>query len=276
MWWDRSRVHVWDGRESVVKDDVILWRNSSRSGVKDESHATCMERRVPEINSDSASWFPFRSSGTARTLSSRIQNVYRTKQSVKSFNRNIRLSDAMKSRIWCDARVVQRETIVSLGCCLKGKRPEHSVDHLRPHSYAVQKKSSSRKGEHLIFILNDAILMMSPDGAEGYFLIRAINVIKKSFVGKCAVVGVIMFNAPTYLGQNFFKSLCGKDRLVDGEIPHEVDVNKITDVIAKRRASPNPSARQKSRHLRDQSRLGGYDLIHAHAVARENMLRAPN
>jgi hypothetical protein len=159
---------------------------------------------------------------------------------VKSFNRDIRLSDAVKSRIWCDARVVQRETIVSLGCCLKGKRPEHSVDHLRPHPYAVQKKSPSRKGEHLIFILNDAILMMSPDGAEGYFLIRAINVIKKSFVGKCAVVGVIMFNTPTCLGQNFFKSLCGKDRLVDGEIPHEVDINEITDVIAERRTSPNP------------------------------------
>ena len=147
MWWDRSRVHVWDGRERVVKDDVILWRNSSRSGVKYESHATCMEGRVPEINSNSASWFPFRSSRTTGTLSSRVQNVYRTKQSVKSFNRDIRLSDAMKSRIWCDAGVVQQETIVSLGCCLKGKRPEHSVDHLRPHPYAVQKKSSSRKGD---------------------------------------------------------------------------------------------------------------------------------
>ena len=210
MWWDRSRVHVRDGRESVIKDDVILWRNSSHSWVKDESHTTCMEGRVPEINSNSASWFPFRSSGTARTLSSRIQNVYRTKQSVKSFNRDIRLSDAVKSRIWCDARVVQRETIVSLGCCLKGKRPEHSVDHLRPHSYAVQKKSSSRKGEHLIFILNDAILMMSPDGAEGYFLIRAINVIKKSFVGKGAVVSVIMFNAPTCLGHNFSNAFAAR------------------------------------------------------------------
>jgi hypothetical protein len=118
---------------------------------------------------------------------------------VKCFYRDVRLGDAVQSRVWRNAGVVQRETIVSLCCRFKSKRPKHGVDHLRPHSYAVQKESPCRKGEHLIFILNDAILVMGADGAEGYFLISAIDVIKKSFVGEGAVVGVIMFHPSTCL-----------------------------------------------------------------------------
>ena len=221
------------------RNDVILWRNSSRFRVKDECHTSCMKRRMPEIYADPTLGFPFRSARTARALRSGIQNINWTKQCVKSFDRDVRLRDAVKSRVWSDARVVQQETIMSLRCSLKGKRPEHGVDHLRPHSYAVQKKSYGRECEHLVLILDDAVLMVSSNGAEGDFLIGTVNVVEESLVSEHAVVGMIMFHTPSRLQKHFFEGFCREDCLVDGEISHKVHVHEIADVIAKCRATPN-------------------------------------
>ena len=55
-----------------------------------------------------------------------------------------------------------------------------------------------------------------------------------------------------------------------------MNVNKITDMIAKHSTTPNAAAHEKTKHLWDEPRLGGYNLINQDTVARKNVLRATN
>jgi hypothetical protein len=65
-------------------------------------------------------------------------------------------------------------------------------------------------------------------------------------VSERAVVGVIMLNKSLRLSHDLFKGVHGEDSFIHREIPHEMNINKITNVIAKCSAPPDTSARKKT------------------------------
>ena len=134
----------------------------------------------------------------------------------------------------------------------KGKGPKHRVNHLRPHSNAMQKESPGGQSEHLVFVLDDAILVMGADGAKSYLLGLTIDFIEETFVGECAVIGMVVLDGAIGLGHDLLEGLYGQNRLVHREIPHEVDVDEITDMITKCGTSPNAATCEETGHLRDE------------------------
>jgi hypothetical protein len=92
---------------------------------------------------------------------------------------------------------------------------------------------------------------MSADVAEVYLLVLAIDLIQESLVSKGAVVGMLVLDGAVSLRHNLLESLHCKDSLVDSEVTHEMDVDKVTDVVTEGSAAPNVSACEEARHLRD-------------------------
>ena len=60
-----------------------------------------------------------------------------------------------------------------------------------PH--AMEKKSAHAKGELLIAILNDFILVVGPNSTEGDLLTFVIDILVETLVTKPAVICMIMF-----------------------------------------------------------------------------------
>ena len=92
---------------------------------------------------------------------------------------------------------------------------------------------------------------MSADVAEVYLLVLAIDLIQESLVSKGAVVGMLVLDGAVSLRHNLLESLHCKDSLVDSEVTHEMDVDKVTDVVTEGSAAPDASACEEARHLRD-------------------------
>ena len=109
---------------------------------------------------------------------------------------------------------------------------------------------------------------MGADGAKSYFLGLPIDFVEKSFVGECAVIGMVVLDGAIRLGHNFLEGLDGQNCLVHCVVAHEMDVDEITDVITKGGTSPNATTCEEAGHLRDEPWLGGDDLINGHTIAR--------
>ncbi len=103
----------------------------------------------------------------------------------------------------------------------------------------MQEKSSSRQSEPPIFVFDDAILVMSTNDAKCYLLVLPIDLIQKTFMCERAVVGMIMLDGAVGLSHDLFESLDHQNCLVHRVILHEVDVNKVTNMITKCSATPN-------------------------------------
>ena len=88
--------------------------------------------------------------------------------------------------------------------------------------------------------------MVGTNCTKCYLLILAIHLIQKSLVSERTIVGLIMLNKSLRLSHDLFEGVHCKDSFVHHEIPHEMNVNKITNVIAKRSAPPDTSARKKT------------------------------
>jgi hypothetical protein len=102
---------------------------------------------------------------------------------------------------------------MSLGSCFKSKWPEDCINHLRPHSNAMEEKGSGRQSEHLIFIFDNAILMVSAYGTKGNLLVLPIDLFKKTFVCKCTIIRMVVLNSLTAIGPYFAHSffwLCSR------------------------------------------------------------------
>ena len=80
---------------------------------------------------------------------------------------------------------------------------QNTVNHLWPHSNAMQKKCSGCQSEHLVLVLvlYDAILVMSANSTESNLLVLTNDLVKKTFMSECTVIGVIC------LRHDFFESL---------------------------------------------------------------------
>ena len=88
--------------------------------------------------------------------------------------------------------------------------------------------------------------MMGTNCTKCYLLILAIHLIQKSLLSERAVVGVIMLNKSLRLSHDLLEGVHGEDRFVHHEILHEMNVNKITNVITKCSAPPDTSACKKT------------------------------
>ena len=62
--------------------------------------------------------------------------------------------------------------------------------------------------------------MMSANGAEGYLLVLAIDLIQEALVSKGAVIGMVVLDGVISLRHHFLKSLHGKYCFIDSEILH--------------------------------------------------------
>ena len=114
--------------------------------------------------------------------------------------------------------------------------------------------------------------MMSANGAEGDLLVLVINLIQESLVSKGAVIGMVVFDRAISLCHHLLESLHCKDSLVDSEVTHEMDLDKITDVVAEGCAAPNASACEEARHLGDETWLIKDYLVGRYSIAREDMI----
>ena len=70
--------------------------------------------------------------------------------------------------------------------------------------------------------------------------------IKKSLVCKRAIVSMIMLDKALRLSQNLLEGIYSKNDFVHCKIAHKMNVNKITNVIAKRSTPPDSSAREET------------------------------
>ncbi len=72
-----------------------------------------------------------------------------------------------------------------------------------------------------------------------YLLILPVDLIQKSLVGKRAIISMVMLDNAIHLRQNLLKGFSCKNCLVDNKVLHEMNIDKITNVITEYRASPN-------------------------------------
>ena len=114
---------------------------------------------------------------------------------------------------------------------------------------------------------------MGADGTKSNLLGLTIDLVKKTFMSKRTIIGVIVLNSAICLCHDFFESLDSLSHFVHGVVPHEMDVDEVAHMIAKCCTSPNVVTREEARHLGDESGLGIHDLIDGYTVARKYMLR---
>ena len=62
--------------------------------------------------------------------------------------------------------------------------------------------------------------MMNANGAEGYPLLLAIDLIQEALVSEGTIIGVIVLDGAVSLRHHLFKSLHCKDRLINSEVLH--------------------------------------------------------
>ena len=84
--------------------------------------------------------------------------------------------------------------------------------------------------------------MMGTDCTKCNLLSLPIYFIKESLVRKRAIISVIMLNETLCLSHDFLEGVHGKNSFIHREIAHEMNVNEIINVIAKRSTSPDLSA----------------------------------
>jgi hypothetical protein len=84
--------------------------------------------------------------------------------------------------------------------------------------------------------------MVSANGAKCNFLILSIDSIEEAFMSKCTIVCMIVLDCAISLRHHFFKSLHSKKCLIDCEILHEMNVDKIAYMIAECSAPPDATA----------------------------------
>ncbi len=81
--------------------------------------------------------------------------------------------------------------------------------------------------------------MMRTNHAKYFLLILPVDLIQKSLLRKCAVISVAMLDNAICLRQILLKGFKCKNCLVDGKVLHEMNIDKITNMITECCASPN-------------------------------------
>ncbi len=147
-----------------------------------------------------------------------------------------------------------------------GKRPEHGVNHLWPIPHPAKKKSAHKKGDLLIAILNDPILVMSTNATKGNSLTRVIYVLVKSFITKVSIVRLVLLDSVISLLKDLLINFLCKKSFLKSEILHEMNIDKIACVVTKIGRAPDTITGGKASHLRYQTWLSRNNLIHRDAI----------
>ena len=87
---------------------------------------------------------------------------------------------------------------------------------------------------------------MSTNCTKCDLLSLPVHLIKKSLVCERAIVSMIMLDEVLCLSQDLLEGIHGKNGFVHCEIVHEMNVNKITNVIAKRSTPLDSAAREEA------------------------------
>jgi hypothetical protein len=79
------------------------------------------------------------------------------------------------------------------------KWPEHGINHLRPEVHAMKEKRTCPKGELLIPVLNNSILMMRTNSTECNRLSLIGDVLVKTLIRETAIISMIMLGCASSL-----------------------------------------------------------------------------
>ncbi len=90
---------------------------------------------------------------------------------------------------------------------------------------------------------------MSANCAKSYFLILAVDFVEETFMSECAIIGVIVLDGAIGLRHDFFEGLNRQERFVHRIVAHQMNINIVTDVIAKGGTTPNAATCEETRHL---------------------------
>ncbi len=93
---------------------------------------------------------------------------------------------------------------------------------------------------------------MSAYGTKRNLLVLLINLVKKTFVCKCTIVGMVVLDGAIGLTHEVLESLDCQNRSIYRVIVHQVNVDKVTDMITKCSTTPNAATAKEARHLWDE------------------------
>jgi hypothetical protein len=84
---------------------------------------------------------------------------------------------------------------------------------------------------------------MCTNCAKCYLLILPVDLIQKALMCKRTIICVGMLYNAICLRQNLLKGFSCKNCLINGKVSHEMNIDKITNVITECHASPNSTIR---------------------------------
>ena len=91
-----TRIHVQDGREGIIKYDMVLRGYSTSARVKNQSKTSGMKWGVTKVHSNTAPWLPFRRTRASSALRTRIKNIHWTEECVVCLDGNRVQGDSMQ------------------------------------------------------------------------------------------------------------------------------------------------------------------------------------
>jgi hypothetical protein len=142
--------------------------------------------------------------------------------------------------------------------------------------HAVDEKCASPKSKLLVPVLNYTILMMRAHSTKGNGLPFIGDVLMKAVIREPTTIGMIMLGHMPSLHQNLLVCMLCQQSFCQSKIPHQMNIDKIANVIAKISRAPHPIACWESCHMRNQARLSGDNLIHRCTIPRLNFIRLTN
>ncbi len=140
----------------------------------------------------------------------------------------------------------------------------------------MEMKCASIKSKLLVPVINYTILMMRTHSTKDNGLPFISGVLMKTFIREPAIIGMIMLGRTSSLCQNLLVCTLCQQSFCQSKIPHQMNIDKVANVIAKICRAPYPIACWESYHLRNQARLSGDDLIHRCTIPRLNFVRLTN
>ena len=109
----------------------------------------------------------------------------------------------MKDRLWSLPSDIYLQNIQPFSYSFDFKWPEHFINHVGPHMFAVKQECASSCCDDFVFILYDSVLVVRAYATEFDLLIFPINSVNETIVSKTAVVCVIVLNGSYSLCHDF-------------------------------------------------------------------------
>jgi hypothetical protein len=129
-----------------------------------------------------------------------------------------------------------------MSSCIRPWLSKYGVTYLRPVAHAVEEKCASTKSKMLVPVLDYSILMMRAHSTKSNGLPLISDVLMKAFIREPANIGMIMLGSTSSLRQNLLVCMLRQQIFFKSKIPHQMNIDKIAYVIAKKCCAPYPIA----------------------------------